>query len=334
MDLEKNNSDNLLEKMLEKTTKQGECIIWIGQLTERGNPIYYYRSSGEMFFVYPEKLLGELKGIKLPKYRTLKCTNKRCINPEHFIAYRVGSRSQIEIKTAKQLRGWAIKIIELKKKINLLCKEKAISRSAYSALILDIPKQRYFDAEEDTEMKSDIEKLEILLSTEHIDYCHNARRSSDADWVICGQCPIRGTEGCLVSPTIRHAAAQKKLDELRAKEAPRPQTLKDLLAGKTLPVKVSRVEWEKCGGQFIEIVAIRNFIVIGFYHDGMPYSLDINTATTEWLPYTPKPEPIRIECEVEWKKFGDNFFPAATARFVDWQTLLGKKGKLIFIEEA
>jgi hypothetical protein len=214
-------------------------------------------------------------------------------------------------------------------------------------------------------MKSDIEKCEILLRGEQ-EWCGHDPMSSTEP---CKECPIGypALIGCAVKKAVRHAAARKKLDELRAKEKimlkthkqyqgeimsnrppalrpssngagdtgyvykkeePRPQTLKDLLTGKTLPFKITRVGW--LAKQWFEIVSINEKGVVGFNELENPMAWYFDD-TYLWLPYTPKLEPMRIESNVIWVRVSGGICPVGIG--VDFSKVVGKKGKLIFQEE-
>ena len=46
------------------------------------------------------------------------------------------------------------------------------------------------------------------------------------------------------------------------------------------------------------------------------------------------PEPFKFEAQVEWQEVGMLVHPSGSKRSHPWETLIGKKGKLTFVEDV
>ena len=69
-------------RLLNMTIKVNECLLWNGELTDKGYGIFWYKGK----HIMAHRCSYELFVSEIPKDKQIHhiCKNKSCVNPEHL----------------------------------------------------------------------------------------------------------------------------------------------------------------------------------------------------------------------------------------------------------
>lgn len=77
--------DKQLAKLYERTTPEGDCLIWDGHISKRGVPMVYQSYGSVNVRKVFSELLGKADNIKQEGVWVCKCTTYGCVAPAHTI---------------------------------------------------------------------------------------------------------------------------------------------------------------------------------------------------------------------------------------------------------
>jgi len=98
-----------LKSLLERTTKDGSCLLWDGYM-DNGVPMVCH--DGKM--VQVRKLVLLLKGVELKgKFRSCSCGDPRCVEPKHIVQRSAQEHQAYMIKKGVQSPNNAVRIAKI-----------------------------------------------------------------------------------------------------------------------------------------------------------------------------------------------------------------------------